>query len=74
MRLKRSGPDYKAKDLVKSLADFKERVKAYESAYEPLGQYEEDNDLQYIQVRCPSIQHQLPRELLTLKIDHWCWP
>jgi 6-phosphofructo-2-kinase len=50
MRLKLSGPDYKDKDPVKSLADFKQRVKAYESAYEPLGQYEEDHDLQYIQV------------------------
>ncbi|KAK1750004.1 6-phosphofructo-2-kinase-domain-containing protein [Echria macrotheca] len=50
MRLKLSGPDYKDKDPVKSLADFKERVKAYESAYQPLGQWEEDNDLQYIQM------------------------
>ena len=52
MRLKLSGPDYKDKDPVKSLEDFKQRVKAYESAYEPLGQWEEDNGLQYIQVRC----------------------
>lgn len=51
MRLKLSGPDYKDKDPIKSLEDFKERVKAYESAYEPLGKWEEDNDLQYIQVR-----------------------
>jgi 6-phosphofructo-2-kinase. len=50
MRLKLSGPDYKDKDPVKSLEDFKARVKAYESAYEPLGKWEEDNDLQYIQV------------------------
>ncbi|CAP70597.1 uncharacterized protein PODANS_3_6610 [Podospora anserina S mat+] len=50
MRLKLSGPDYKDKDPVKSLADFKERVKAYESAYEPLGKWEEDMHLQYIQV------------------------
>jgi len=49
MRLKLSGPDYKDKDPVKSLEDFKARVKAYESAYEPLGKWEEDNDLQYIQ-------------------------
>jgi 6-phosphofructo-2-kinase len=51
MRLKLSGPDYRNKDPVKSLEDFKARVKAYESAYEPLGKWEEDNDLQYIQVR-----------------------
>lgn len=50
MRLKLSGPDYKDKDPVKSLADFKERVKAYESAYVPLGDYEEEHDMQYIKV------------------------
>lgn len=51
MRLKLSGPDYKDKDPLKSLEDFKERVRAYESAYQPLGEWEENNDLQYIQVR-----------------------
>jgi 6-phosphofructo-2-kinase len=50
MRLKLSGPDYKDKDPLKSLEDFKKRVKAYESAYVPLGKYEEEHDLQYIQV------------------------
>ncbi|KAK0635054.1 histidine phosphatase superfamily [Bombardia bombarda] len=55
MRLKLSGPDYRDKDPVKSLEDFKQRVKAYESAYEPLGKWEEDNDLQYIQVRINMI-------------------
>lgn len=54
MRLKLSGPDYRDKDPKQSLEDFKARVAAYESAYEPLGDYEEDNDLQYIQV-CPPI-------------------
>ncbi|KUI67339.1 6-phosphofructo-2-kinase 1 [Cytospora mali] len=50
MRLKLSGPDYKDKDPTKSLEDFKARVKAYESAYVPLGQHEEEQDLQYIQM------------------------
>ena len=50
MRLKLSGPDYKDKDPVTSLEDFKKRVVAYESAYKPLGKWEEENDLQYIQV------------------------
>ncbi|KAI0472317.1 6-phosphofructo-2-kinase [Xylaria cf. heliscus] len=50
MRLKLSGPDYKDKDPVKSLADFRERVKAYESAYVPLGDYEEDHGMQYIKM------------------------
>ncbi|KAI1362521.1 6-phosphofructo-2-kinase [Xylaria arbuscula] len=50
MRLKLSGPDYRDKDPVKSLADFKERVKAYESAYVPLGDYEEEHGMQYIKM------------------------
>jgi len=50
MRLKLSGPDYKDKDPVKSLTDFKARVKAYESAYQPLGEYEERTNVPYIQV------------------------
>ncbi len=53
MRLKLFGPDYKDQDPTKALEDFKKRVTAYESAYEPLGKWEEDNDLQYIQVRYP---------------------
>lgn len=62
MRLKLSGPDYKDKDPVKSLEDFKQRVAAYESAYEPIGEYEEARDLQYIQlidVGRKVIQHRL---------------
>ncbi|KAK5997874.1 6-phosphofructo-2-kinase 1 [Cladobotryum mycophilum] len=62
MRLKLSGPDYRDKDPVKSLEDFKARVAAYESAYEPLGEYEEDNDMQYIQmidVGRKLVQHRL---------------
>ncbi|KOS22627.1 6-phosphofructo-2-kinase 1 [Escovopsis weberi] len=62
MRLKLSGPDYRDKDPVKSLEDFKARVAAYESAYVPLGKYEEDNDMQYIQmidVGRKLVQHRL---------------
>lgn len=65
MRLKLSGPDYRDKDPVKSLADFKERVKAYESAYVPLGDYEEDHGMQYIKVRVrtsPCYRQQLTAE------------
>lgn len=51
MRLKLSGPDYRDKDPVKSLEDFKTRVKQYESAYVPLGDYEEEHGMQYIKVR-----------------------
>jgi 6-phosphofructo-2-kinase len=50
MRLKLSGPDYRDKDPASSLADFKKRVEAYKRAYVPLGQYEEDNHMQYIQM------------------------
>lgn len=50
MRLKLSGPDYKDKNPVKALEDFKKRVQAYESAYVPLGDYEEAHDMQYIKV------------------------
>ncbi|KAG5985275.1 hypothetical protein E4U55_007377 [Claviceps digitariae] len=62
MRLKLSGPDYRNKDPIKSLEDFRARVAAYASAYVPLGAYEEDNDLQYIQmidVGRKLIQHRL---------------
>lgn len=47
MRLKLSGPDYKDKDPVKSLEDFQERVAQYEKNYEPLGDFEEENDIPY---------------------------
>ncbi|KEY70698.1 hypothetical protein S7711_07324 [Stachybotrys chartarum IBT 7711] len=62
MRLKLSGPDYRDKDPHQSLQDFKARVAAYESAYQPLGDYEEQHDMQYIQmidVGRKLIQHRL---------------
>lgn len=54
MRLKLFGPDYKGKDPVASLQDFRERVAAYESAYVPLGEFEEAHGMQYIKVSCFS--------------------
>ncbi|KAK2624278.1 hypothetical protein QTJ16_006228 [Diplocarpon rosae] len=50
MHLKLKGPDYKDKDPESSLADFKKRVAAYESAYVPLGKFEEDKHMQYIKM------------------------
>lgn len=50
MRLKLSGPDYKDKDPIASLEDFKKRVKIYEKNYVPLGKYEEDNNMPYVQM------------------------
>ncbi|KAF1807219.1 6-phosphofructo-2-kinase-domain-containing protein [Mucor lusitanicus] len=46
-RLKLSGPDYKDKDPAKALSDFRHRVANYERAYEPVGDWEEDHDIQY---------------------------
>lgn len=53
MRLKLSGPDYKDQDPVAALADFKKRVGLYQQKYVPLGDYEESNDMPYVQVRPP---------------------
>ena len=50
MRLKLSGPDYKGQDPVQALEDFKKRVDLYEKSYVPLGEYEEKNDMPYIQM------------------------
>ncbi|KAL8728244.1 MAG: hypothetical protein Q9166_005547 [cf. Caloplaca sp. 2 TL-2023] len=50
MRLKLSGPDYKDQDPVTALADFKKRVALYEKAYIPLGEYEERNNMSYVQM------------------------
>lgn len=50
MRLKLSGPDYKDKDPESSLADFKKRVAIYEKNYVPLGTYEEQNNMPYVQM------------------------
>ncbi|CEG78433.1 hypothetical protein RMATCC62417_13042 [Rhizopus microsporus] len=46
-RLKLSGPDYKDKDPAVALSDFRHRVANYERAYEPVGEWEEENDIQY---------------------------
>ncbi|PKY02445.1 bifunctional 6-phosphofructo-2-kinase/fructose-2,6-bisphosphate 2-phosphatase [Aspergillus campestris IBT 28561] len=50
MRLKLSGPDYRDKDPVKALEDFKKRVQLYEKSYVPLGEYEERHNMAYIQM------------------------
>ncbi|KAF9887652.1 hypothetical protein FE257_009745 [Aspergillus nanangensis] len=50
MRLKLSGPDYKHQDPVKALEDFKKRVALYDKSYVPLGDYEERNNMAYIQM------------------------
>ncbi|KAI2788415.1 6-phosphofructo-2-kinase 1 [Penicillium oxalicum] len=50
MRLKLSGPDYKGQDPTAALEDFRKRVALYEKSYVPLGEYEEKNDMAYIQM------------------------
>ncbi|KAI9845794.1 MAG: hypothetical protein M1838_001532 [Thelocarpon superellum] len=50
MRLKLSGPDYKDQDPVAALADFKRRVAIYQRNYVPLGDFEEKNNMQYVQM------------------------
>lgn len=50
MRLKLSGPDYKDQDPVTALADFRKRVSQYEKVYVPLGEYEEHNNMPYVQM------------------------
>lgn len=50
MRLKLSGPDYVGKDPESSLADFKKRVALYAKSYVPLGDYEEKNNMPYVQM------------------------
>ena len=51
MRLKLSGPDYKdCADPAAALEDFKQRVKMYEKTYVPLGDYEEENNVPYVQM------------------------
>ncbi|CAO3615452.1 unnamed protein product [Cunninghamella echinulata] len=46
-RLKLLGPDYKDKDPQEALADFRSRVANYERAYEPVGDWEEENNIEY---------------------------
>ncbi|CCG84837.1 protein of unknown function [Taphrina deformans PYCC 5710] len=50
MRLKLQGPDYKGRDPVEALNDFKNRVKNYEAAYETIGAMEEANDESFVQI------------------------
>ncbi|MCJ1428362.1 hypothetical protein MMC29_006271 [Sticta canariensis] len=50
MRLKLSGPDYKDQNPVAALEDFKKRVELYQQKYVPLGEYEERNNMPYVQM------------------------
>lgn len=45
-----SGPDYRDQDPIVALDDFKKRVALYQSKYDPLGEYEEKNNMSYVQM------------------------
>ena len=45
-----SGPDYRDQDPIVALNDFKKRVALYQSMYIPLGEYEERNNMPYVQM------------------------
>ncbi|CDS04188.1 hypothetical protein LRAMOSA07143 [Lichtheimia ramosa] len=49
-RLKLLGPDYKDKPAATALADFKSRVSNYEKAYQPVGDWEEENNIAYCKI------------------------
>ena len=44
------GPDYRDQDPIVALDDFKKRVALYQSKYVPLGDYEEKNNMPYVQM------------------------
>eukprot|EP00794_Sanderia_malayensis_P016849 gene16850-18548_t len=43
-------PDYTNVDSEKAIEDFKERIKHYEAAYEPLSEYNEESDLSFLKI------------------------
>ncbi|KKY18459.1 putative 6-phosphofructo-2-kinase 1 [Phaeomoniella chlamydospora] len=50
MHLKLFGPDYKGQDPQTALEDFKKRVAMYQKSYAPLGEFEEQHNMPYIQM------------------------
>ena len=73
MRLKLGGPDYRDMDPTLALEDFKKRVAVYEKAYVPLGEYEEKNNMPYIQmidVGRKIISHQI-RGFLSAQANYY---
>ena len=73
MRLKLSGPDYKDTDPVVALEDFKKRVVMYQQRYTSLGDYEEKNNMPFIQmidVGRKIISHQI-RGFLSAQTNYY---
>ncbi|KAJ1505128.1 hypothetical protein HMI54_006254 [Coelomomyces lativittatus] len=48
LKMKLEGPDYKGMDPTLALQDFQERIVNYEKAYEPLGDYEDQQGYSYV--------------------------
>lgn len=73
IRLKLNGPDYKEMDPTVALEDFRKRIQVYEKAYVPLGEYEEKNNMPYIQmidVGRKIISHQI-RGFLSAQANYY---
>jgi len=73
IRLKLNGPDYRDMDPTVALEDFKKRIQVYEKAYVPLGEYEEKNNMPYIQmvdVGRKIISHQI-RGFLSAQANYY---
>ena len=73
MRLKLNGPDYKGMDPEVALTDFKQRIAVYETAYVPLGEYEEKNNMPYIQfidVGRKIVSHQV-KGFLSAQVNYY---
>lgn len=49
-KLKLNGPDYRGQDPDEALKDFRQRVVFYEKSYVPLGEFEEQDKIPYLQV------------------------
>ena len=67
-----AGPDYRDQDPTVALDDFKKRVSLYQSKYVPLGEYEEKNNMPYVQmidVGRKVVSHQIRGYVVSCVVD-----
>ncbi|RFU33193.1 hypothetical protein B7463_g3135, partial [Scytalidium lignicola] len=50
IRLKLLGPDYRVQDPTTAIKDFKQRIANYEKSYTPIGDFEEQHGIPYMQM------------------------
>ncbi len=50
IKMKLMSPDYIKMDPLLAMKDFKQRMENYEKVYEPIGDYEEENNIGYVKV------------------------